>query len=117
MNVSSIAATCPIPCGASYSATKALVSFFTMALQGEVKNTDVMLLTPGHVRTPMIGNFKPLMSCTADECAQAALSDLSQLGVSAGTFGATLTKMTMGLCARNLPSKIWNGILYYTAAK
>ena len=73
INVSSVAATCPMPCASSYSATKAFVSFFTMALQREVKNTDVMLLTPGVVRTPMIGNYRPPMSCTADECAQAAL--------------------------------------------
>lgn len=32
MNVSSVAATCPIPCSTSYSATKAFVSYFTMAL-------------------------------------------------------------------------------------
>ena len=82
-----------------------------------MKNTDVMLLTPGHVRTPMIGNFKPPLSCTSDECAKAALSHLSLFDVSAGAFSSIITKVSMGLCARNLPGIIWNGILCFTAAK
>jgi len=116
MNVSSVAATSVIPNATSYSATKACVSYFTMALQQEIKNTDVMLLTPGYVRTPMIGNYNPPLTCTADECAQAALADLSLFEVSAGAFKSKITKVAMELCSRNLPGMIWNVCCSFTAA-
>ena len=57
MTVSSGTGFHPVPYAATYSSTKAAVNWFTEGLQAELPGVDVMLLTPGFTKTPMVRGF------------------------------------------------------------
>jgi short-subunit dehydrogenase len=61
-----------------YSSTKAYVNHFTEALEAEVRDKlDIMALTPGYVKTDLIGNPDLNLVCiTAENCVKGGLNDM-----------------------------------------
>jgi short-subunit dehydrogenase len=87
INVGSVASLLGIPTSTAYSATKALVMFFTLKLQDELVNTNVrvQLVLPGTIGTEIwdiagVGtrNLDPATVMSADDCVDAALAGLDQ---------------------------------------
>ncbi len=93
MTVSSGTGYYPIPNATTYSSTKAFVNNFTKCLQEENSALDIMLLTPGFTTTNMIKGLTFLgMADSASNCASAALRDLGQEKITAGSLKAELVE-------------------------
>ena len=76
INVGSITSYFPFPGSTDYAASKRFINLWSRALHVEVKNTDVLLVSPGYVTTKLINNKTGIDCTTPAETAAGSLRDL-----------------------------------------
>jgi short-subunit dehydrogenase len=77
VNISSSGGYIPVPLDQLYAGTKSFVTFFTKALEFEIKDrVDVLCHCPGLVQTSLNGFHKSMDTAHPRECAHAIFRDL-----------------------------------------
>ncbi|KAL4459891.1 hypothetical protein ABPG74_003417 [Tetrahymena malaccensis] len=90
-----------------YGSTKALIKSFSLNVQNEYPNLDILHITPGEVSTTLIFNKKPSLSvATPQSCAEGSFEDLGRYFQ---TDGATRHKIFNSVL-RLIPYSIFNFI-------
>ncbi len=77
INLASVAALFPIPCGAVYSATKAYNNYLSKVLSYENTDIDIFSLRPGYTTTNMTKQLANYSTITSDDCAESCLKYVS----------------------------------------
>ena len=96
INVSSLAASCPKPFEVLYSSAKVFHSFLSRALVYEHPNIDILSMTPGKIKTKMIGNQEiDLKTVSPEDFVKVSLRSLGNTNTTCGHWKHRLDKFEM----------------------